>query len=144
MGGLPRRLADRIVAQVALLRARRRLATAPVGELTARRGGAHAVSTLRPTSASQAGRAQALADAVRWTATHGLFRPYCLVRSLALQDLLRAEGIDGSEIRVGVRRDGGRLQAHAWVIWNGELLGDDQAHVSGFTEVDDITVLGTP
>lgn len=149
MAGRRRKLADRIAAQFALLRARRVLASAPIGALTERRradrAAADATRSLGARWAQaqeQAPRARAIADAVRWTAAHGLFRPFCLVQSLAIQDLLRAAGIEGSEIRVGVRRDGSALKAHAWVRWHGEVLGDDPAYVSGFTEVDDIGVLG--
>lgn len=141
MSSLARKLADRIAAQFALFRARRLLATAPIGELTARRA-ADAAAVAEPVATESTERAEALADAVKWTASHGLFRPFCLVQSLALQELLRSEGISGSEIRVGVRRDGASLKAHAWVRWNARVLGDDPRHVSGFTEVDDIRVLG--
>lgn len=136
-----RKLADRIAAQFALLRARRLLATAPIGALTERRQ-ADYTTEQGTKQADVAQRAHQLADAVRWTARHGLFRPFCLVQSLAIQDLLRRAEIAGSEIRVGVRRDGNALQAHAWVRWHDEILGDDEAYVSRFTEVDDIGVLG--
>lgn len=140
MTGRPRKLADRIAAQFALLRARRLLRSAPIGALTARRAAA-ATAVAPGVAPQQADRARAIADAVRWTASHGLFRPFCLVQSLALQELLAAEGIHDSEIRVGVRRDGSGLHAHAWIRWRGEVLGDDPAYVRGFIEVDDLSVL---
>jgi len=151
MAGRRRKLVDRVAAQFALLRARRLVARAPIGALTERRqadrlAAAQAVngrdaSALAAHTTTQERRARELADAVRWTASHGLFRPFCLVQSLAIQDLLRSAGIGGSEIRVGVRREGRALKAHAWVRWHGTVLGDDPAYVSGFTEVDDIGVL---
>lgn len=143
MGTLRRKLADRIAAQFALLRARKLLATAPIGALTERRRADHTAAEGMPRPADAA-RARELADAVRWAARHGLFRPFCLVQSLAIQDLLRSAAIDGGEIRIGVRRDGPSLQAHAWVRWHDEILGDDTSYVSRFTEVDDIGVLGLP
>ncbi len=158
MASRPRKLVDRLAAQVALLRAKRFLATAPIGALTERRRAEQAAAALRSSRATVASpatrsgangatdpatvRARDIADAVRWTATHGLFRPFCLVQSLAIQDLLHAAGIHGSEIRVGVKRDGNTLKAHAWVRWEGEVLGDDPQYVKSFTEVDDIGVLG--
>ncbi len=147
MGNRRRKLADRIAAQFALLRARRLLATAPVGALTERRradrAAAERVTQGSPQRDARAtARARELVDAVQWTAAHGLFRPFCLVQSLAIQDLLNRARIGGSEIRVGVRRDGNALKAHAWVRWGGEVLGDDPAYVGRFTEVDDIGVLG--
>lgn len=39
----------------------------------------------------------------------------CLVRALALQQLLRTEGIFEARLHVGVSRGDGRLEAHAWV-----------------------------
>lgn len=86
-------------------------------------------------------RARQLALAVGRAAEHGVFRPRCLARSLALRDLLARHGIDGSEIRVGVRHDRGRFLAHAWVTWHDEVLGDRADWVARFTEVDDLSVL---
>ncbi len=147
MARLRSKIADRLAAQFALLRARRLLATAPIGALTTRRVGTARVADSEiqepPRAAPEAQlRAAALGDAVQWTSTHGLFRPFCLVQALALQELLSKAGIHDSEIRVGVRREGNSLKAHAWVRWNGQVLGDDPKHVSEFTEVDDISVLG--
>lgn len=47
----------------------------------------------------------------------------CLPRSLALCSLLRERGYP-AEIRIGVRREAGRLLAHAWVELDGETLGE--------------------
>lgn len=145
MASRSRKLVDRVAAQVALLRAKRFLATAPIGALTERRRAERAAAAApRPDANADAtaARARDIANAVQWTATHGLFRPFCLVQSLAIQDLLHAADINGSEIRVGVKREGNKLKAHAWVRWRGEVLGDDAQYVKSFTEVDDIGVLG--
>lgn len=143
------KLADCIAAQFALLRARRLVATAPIGSLTNRRTTSRGLSTPSaahsqpPRLAPEAQvRAQEIGRAVQWTASHGLFRPFCLVQALALQNLLARAGMPEGEIRVGVRREGTSLKAHAWVRWNGEVVGDDPTHVREFTEVDDISVLG--
>lgn len=45
---------------------------------------------------------------------HGLVHPSCLVKSLTLWWLLGRQGIT-SELRVGVRKKDGNLEAHAWV-----------------------------
>lgn len=45
---------------------------------------------------------------------HGLVHPSCLVKSLTLWWLLGRQGIS-SELRIGVRKQGGTLEAHAWV-----------------------------
>lgn len=153
MAGRRRKLADRIAAQFALLRARRLIASAPIGALTERRraeraaasgnaAAGHAAAGAVDSDSPQSRRAREIAEAVRWTAAHGLFRPFCLVQSLAIQELLDHAKIRGSEIRVGVRREGSSLKAHAWVRWHDQVLGDDPDYVSRFTEVDDIGVLG--
>ena len=50
-------------------------------------------------------------------------RPTCLTRSLALWWLLGRRRIV-AELRVGVRKEGGSLQAHAWVEVGGHVLGE--------------------
>ena len=50
-------------------------------------------------------------------------RPTCLTRSLALWWLLGRRRI-AAELRVGVRKEGGSLQAHAWVESCGQVLGE--------------------
>ncbi len=130
-------LADLLLAQWFLLRAGWRKRTRPIGSLTARdsmKAGAPA--------AGDRSRARAIALAVSRAAEYGLFRPFCLVRAIALRDLLERESITGSEIRVGVRHRRGKFEAHAWVRWNGEVLGDQAWHTATFTEVDDMRVLG--
>ena len=126
---------DLVVAQVALLRAQWRVWRAPTGTLVAR----------EPVSESAApgdrDRAYAIALAVSRVAEHGLFRPFCLVRALALQALLTANGIRGSDVRVGVRRENGAFAAHAWIVWRGDVLGDRLDHVARFVEVEDLRVV---
>ncbi|MEB3826593.1 lasso peptide biosynthesis B2 protein [Phormidium sp. CCY1219] len=47
----------------------------------------------------------------------------CLKKSLVLWGLLRRQGID-SELRIGVRREEGKFEAHAWVECEGFVLND--------------------
>lgn len=108
----------------------------PVGTLVVRDGASSV-----PASGEWA-RARAIALAVSRAAEYGLFRPYCLVRAIALHDLLDANGIRGSSVRVGVRHEHGTFAAHAWIMWRDEILGDQPEHVARFTEVDDLRVLG--
>lgn len=150
-----RSLADLLVAQCALLRAQWQMQTHPIGSLTRRAStGASLGDTGLPTPPNSpqtfdshaldrhAVRARAIGTAVRRAADFGLFRPFCLVRALAIRALLEREGIRGSEIRIGVRRIKGEFAAHAWVRFHSEVLGDNPRHVATFTEVDDIRVLG--
>jgi len=135
----PRALLDLVAAQAALLAAEWRMRTRPIGSLTIRDSEA---GTLPQASAHDRQRATELAIAVCRAADHGLFRPFCLVRAMALRALLERADIHGSEIRIGVRRRDGIFAAHAWIRWNNQVLGDLPAHVATFTEVDDIRVLG--
>lgn len=139
LAGLSRReWSDLLAAQWALVRAALRVRYRPIGSLAIR-------GSAPPDGASgDASRAQAIGRAVQRAATRGLFRPYCLVRALALRELLEANGIRGSNIRIGVRRNEGEFQAHAWVRWGVLVLGDEPAHTALFTEVDDLRVLGRP
>jgi Transglutaminase-like superfamily len=50
-------------------------------------------------------------------------RESCLAQSLVLWWLLRQRGLV-SELRVGVRKRGGQLQAHAWVEYRDLVLND--------------------
>lgn len=129
---------DLVVAQYALLRAQWRVKRVPIGRLVVK----------APARAGQATgdgvRANAVALAVSRAAEYGVFRPLCLVRAIALQDLLRSNGVSGSELRVGVRHEAGAFTAHAWVVWRNQVLGDRAEYVAKFVEVDDLRVLDTP
>lgn len=50
-------------------------------------------------------------------------RSACLPAALTLQRILRSSGVE-SEVRLGVRRRGGRLEAHAWLEREGQVLLD--------------------
>ena len=129
---------DLVRAQTALIRAQWRLRREPLGTLAIR-------DAIDPGQVSgDRARAREIARAVQRAAKHGLFRPFCLVQTLALRELLREERIEGASIRVGVRRHGGTFQAHAWIRWGDAILGDRAEHVAQFTEVDDLRVLGRP
>lgn len=127
-------------AQVALLGAQWTVLTRPVGGLVierAREPGRATAFTSSPRE--ERSRAARIARSVRRAATYGLFRPKCLVRSLAIVHLLERRGIAGALIRIGVRREGGRFLAHAWVERNGRILGDEPAYVAGFSPLVSMT-----
>lgn len=71
-------------------------------------------------AALSAGR---LATLVSAAARHHLRPMTCLPRALALQALLRRNGIQ-AELRIGVRREAGDLQAHAWIEAAGSPVGE--------------------
>jgi hypothetical protein len=75
---------------------------------------------LPPAAQDEVARAARLVQAA-WR--HGPLDPHCLTQSLTLWWLLRRRGID-SDIRIGVRKVGEELEAHAWVEWSGTALTD--------------------
>jgi hypothetical protein len=127
-------------AQLALVWARLLVLTRPTGKLVIQPLG----SPTAPVKADALrDRAKMLALAVERAAEHGVFRPTCLVRAVALHRLLRRAGIDGSCIRIGVRLDKGSFAAHAWVEWNGEVLGDRPFHTATFDQLCEVDLAGT-
>jgi len=76
-----------------------------------------------------------LARRVNTAATRGPIRTACLVRSLTLWWLLRRQGI-ASELRIGVRKDGGELAAHAWVEYAGAVINDSPESIQRFAAFD--------
>ncbi len=165
----PAELRDLAAAQLAILDAHRRVRSRPLGELVAvanagttggpdvenrreerNRGGpgrtdgsgtegpsGDAVPTAEP-DAERAGRA---AWAVLAASNYGLTRPTCLVRSLAIQSLLRKRGLPPGEIKIGVRWQDDRFEAHAWVEQGERVLGDTRRHVRTFEPVTDMTAV---
>ena len=122
-------------AQLELLRAQVVVWRRPTGRLIAE-------AATRPASPHaphqpEEQRAAKIARAVDRAARRGVFRPKCLVRSLALHRMLEGSGIHGSVIRIGVRRDGDELLAHAWVEHNGATLIDSPAAVAVFSRLTD-------
>lgn len=62
-------------------------------------------------------------EAVRLAGAHAPVPVNCLLESLVLCRLLRSRGIE-ADLRFGVRLEGERLLAHAWVEHAGEVLND--------------------
>lgn len=70
-------------------------------------------------------RAALTARIVGAAARHGLGRPNCLRQSLVLWWLLRRQGIS-AELRIGVRKTGQVLEAHAWVEHEGAPINEEE------------------
>jgi Transglutaminase-like superfamily len=86
-------------------------------------------------------RARGVSRAIEWAATYGLFRPTCLVRAIALERMLKREGIGGASVRIGARRSSSRIEMHAWIDLGGTVLGDLPERAGTFTPLRDFTVL---
>jgi hypothetical protein len=75
----------------------------------------------RPGSTLSEGQVLALAAQVDAAARYHLYPMQCLRRALVLRRLLMRRGV-AAEIRFGVRKERGRLIAHAWVECGGRSL----------------------
>ncbi|HEV7670201.1 MAG TPA: lasso peptide biosynthesis B2 protein [Thermoanaerobaculia bacterium] len=64
--------------------------------------------------------------AVDVAARHHLYPMLCVPRALALRSFLAEEGVE-TELRIGVRKEGDRLAAHAWVEHRGTPIGESSA-----------------
>lgn len=80
-------------------------------------------------------RARRYGRAVFRATTYGPVRVKCLAASLALQRWLRARGIAEAVVRIGVRRQGAVVQAHAWVTVGDQVIGDEPRHVRTFAPI---------
>jgi hypothetical protein len=142
---LPLAFADAVRAQSAIVSAAWKLRTVRIGDLVSRKNPMATQSASAPAGPRRGrppARAWELALAVKRAARFGILRPQCLVRSLALQQLLNSEGIGGSVICVGVRREKGQsaLLAHAWVEVDGSVVGDQSDYVNTFARLEGLRV----
>jgi hypothetical protein len=88
-----------------------------------------------PADTSASSSADLTARMVRAATRHTLGPATCLEESLALWWLLGRQGI-GSDLKVGVRKDGERFQAHAWVERDGVALNEPEAKHQHFAAFD--------
>lgn len=128
-------------AQWYLVRARLALLLKPKGRLLAAVSPLAAPATPSPEAMV---RARQLALAVDRAAEHGLFRPTCLVRTIALERYLKREGVAGAVVRIGARQRNGRPEMHAWMEIGGTVLGDQPDAISTFTPLHDFTAARRP
>jgi hypothetical protein len=80
-------------------------------------------------------RVRQLSEQVDRAADHHLVPMRCLRRTLALQWLLGRAGI-ASTLRIGVRKEAGRLLAHAWLEKDGLPLTEPQAVTDRFVPLE--------
>lgn len=139
----PRVWMDLAHAQAMLLAAQVMVWRRPTGELVAKAAEVNDGTTSERPMAKLAPHPTAVryANAVRFAGTHGIFRPKCLVRAVAIDAMVRRAGIAGSRIRIGVRVLDGKFSAHAWVELNGRVLGDRRDHVRQFAQIADVRVV---
>ncbi len=88
--------------------------------------------------------AQRLAGVVAIASRRGLIRATCLRSSLLLWWLLREQGME-TQVCFGVRMNGSKLEAHAWVEYSGTVLndfGDTRRHYQALGEALPLTTAG--
>jgi len=86
----------------------------------------------KPTSIHQWTRISRYAHWLGVASRHHVVRARCLHRSLALHGWLLQQGLPG-ELRIGVRKEGTELTAHAWIELDGRPIFDRPEEVAGFT-----------
>lgn len=123
-----------VLAQWYLLRARLALLFRARGRLLAAVTGTDAAPDPDVTV-----HVQEVSLAVARAAEYGLFRPTCLVRSMALERFLRREGVQGAVVRIGARRNGHRIEMHAWIELAGAVVGESPQRTSTFAPLHDFT-----
>lgn len=64
-----------------------------------------------------------------------LYPMTCLRRSLALQRMLAKEGI-ATDLKIGVRKDGRQISAHAWLEYEGKTLGEAEKIIGNFVTLE--------
>ena len=68
-------------------------------------------------------------------ARNGLYAGTCLSRSVTFWWLLRRRGVR-SDLRIGVRKQKGEFEAHAWVECDGIVLNDRAERLQGYAAFD--------
>jgi hypothetical protein len=86
-------------------------------------------------SARVSERAALTAHMVNAADRHGLAHSSCLAKSLALWWLLGRQGI-ASHLRIGIRKENEKLEAHAWVERDGVALNEPDEHHRHYAAFD--------
>jgi Transglutaminase-like superfamily len=81
--------------------------------------------------------AKEVARLVSAAARHGPYRAKCLPTALTLQMILRRHGIP-ADLRLGVRKAAGRIEAHAWVEHQGVPLMDSSDVHERYSAFDEV------
>jgi len=66
---------------------------------------------------------------------HGFIHPSCLAKSLTLWWLLAWRGIE-SHLRIGIRKQGEKFEAHAWVERDGAAINEPDEHHHHYAAFD--------
>lgn len=83
----------------------------------------------------QSQQARRVARLVRAAVRNGVGKSNCLEESVVLSWMLRRQGID-AELRIGVRKQNGKFEAHAWVAFAGIALNETDVPHERFAAFD--------
>jgi hypothetical protein len=86
-------------------------------------------------TATASRRAAGAAHLVSVADRFGLVHATCLAKSLTLWWLLRREGIP-SDLRIGIRKENEKFEAHAWVECEGAALNEPEEHHRHYAAFD--------
>lgn len=92
-------------------------------------------SNLEQDAAAASRRAALNAHMVNVADRYGLVHPSCLAKSLALWWLLGRDGI-ASDLRIGIRKENEKFEAHAWVERDGAALNEPEEHHRHYAAFD--------
>jgi hypothetical protein len=90
---------------------------------------------LRPSSAQDLEDAQAFARLAAVAGRHGPVTTTCLRQSLVVRAWLRRRGLD-AQLKIGVRKNGAVMDAHAWVELDGVPLAQPNLDHAAFNAPD--------
>jgi hypothetical protein len=76
-----------------------------------------------------------IARMVHAAARYSLMRPTCLEKALALWWFLGRRGIPSS-LHIGTRKNGDRLEAHAWIEFGGDALNETGGNLPDYAPFD--------
>lgn len=86
-------------------------------------------------SALASQRAALSAHMVNAADRHGLVHPSCLAKSLTLWWLLGRQGIP-AQLRIGIRKEQEKFEAHAWVERDGAAVNEPEEHHHHYAAFD--------
>ncbi len=77
----------------------------------------------------------ALMIAINRARRNHLYPMTCLRGALALQKMLAERGV-ASDLRIGVRKEAGQLNAHAWLEYQGKMIGEAEKITEKFSTLE--------
>lgn len=86
----------------------------------------------------QAGRVRQVARMVSVAADRGLFNAQCLEQAITLWWFLGIMGLNSS-MRFGIYKQGDQVEAHAWVIYEDEIMIGQLQRLDEYTPLLDVT-----